>query len=94
MGGHNALVHYCMRRWWLQNRHLQTVFRGAKSADRRHRRAACVVPIRGAREKVFFREIIKLADLLLAEMLPATVRKQMLFSKQSCAKTRLFDSKL
>ena len=93
--------------------------------------------LRGAREKVFFREISKLADLPLAdqddmvqkgpvprespnydakrtvaylmkirrrasrlvlrtacETLPAAARKQVLFSKQSSAKTRLFDSKL
>ena len=118
---------------------LKTVFRWAKSADRWHRRAACVALIRGAREKLFFREIIKLADLLLAdqddmvqkglgwllretakydakrtvvylmkirrrasrlvlrtacETLPATARKQVLFSKQSSAKTRLFESRL
>ena len=46
---------------------LKIVFRWAKSADRWHRRAPCVALIRGAREKVFFREIIKLADLLLAD---------------------------
>jgi len=137
---HDALVHYCIAPMVARKpARLKTVFRWAKSADRWHRRAACVALIRGARERVFFREIIQLADLLLAdrddmvqkglgwllretaksdakrtvaylmkirrrasrlvlrtacETLPAAARKQVLFSKQSSAKTRLFDSKL
>ena len=137
---HDALVHYCIAPMVARKpARLRTVFRWAKSADRWHRRAACVALIRGAREKMFFREIIQLADLLLAdqddmvqkglgwllretakhdaertvaylmkirrrasrlvlrtacETLPATARKQVLFSQQSSAKTRLFDSKL
>jgi 3-methyladenine DNA glycosylase AlkD len=137
---HDALVHSCIAPMVAAKpARLRTVFRWAKSADRWHRRAACVALIRGAREKIFFREIIKLADLLLAdeddmvqkglgwllretakydakrtaaylmkirrrasrlvlrtacETLPATVRQQVLLSRQSSAKTRLFESKL
>ena len=65
---HDALVHYCIAPTVARKPvRLKTVFRWAKSADRWHRRAPCVALIRGAREKVFFREIIKLADLLLAD---------------------------
>jgi 3-methyladenine DNA glycosylase AlkD len=42
-------------------------FRWAKSPDRWHRRAACVALIRGAREKMFFPEIVKLSDSLLGD---------------------------
>jgi 3-methyladenine DNA glycosylase AlkD len=45
----------------------KTVFRWAKSADRWHRRAACVALIRGSRAKMFFPEITKLSDFLLAD---------------------------
>jgi 3-methyladenine DNA glycosylase AlkD len=45
----------------------KSVFRWAKSPDRWHRRAACVALIRGAREKMFFPEIVKLSDSLLAD---------------------------
>jgi 3-methyladenine DNA glycosylase AlkD len=44
---------------------LKNVFRWAKSADRWHRRAACVALIRGARARMFFPVITKLAGLLL-----------------------------
>ena len=43
------------------------VFRWAKSPNRWHRRAACVSLIRGARAKMFFPEIVKLSDSLLAD---------------------------
>ncbi len=137
---HDALVHYCIAPMLAAKpARLKTVFRWAKSADRWHRRAACVALIRGARKKMFFPEIIQLADLLLAdedhmvqkglgwllretakydakrtvayvmkirgrasrlvlrtacETLPAAMRKQVLLSKQSSAKTKLFESKL
>ena len=42
-------------------------FRWAKSANRWHRRAACVSLIRGARAKMFFPEIVKLSDTLLGD---------------------------
>ena len=45
----------------------KAVFRWAKSKDRWHRRAACVALIRGARAKMFFTEIVKLSDSLLAD---------------------------
>jgi 3-methyladenine DNA glycosylase AlkD len=65
---HDALVHYCIAPMVAAKpARLKTVFCWAKSADRWHRRAACVALIRGAREKMFFHEIIKLADLLLAD---------------------------
>jgi 3-methyladenine DNA glycosylase AlkD len=43
------------------------VFRCAKSPSRWRRRAACVALIRGARAKMFFSEITKLSDSLLAD---------------------------
>jgi 3-methyladenine DNA glycosylase AlkD len=65
---HGALVHYRIAPMVAAKpARLKTVLRGAKSADRWHRRAACVALIRGTREKMFFREIIELADLLLAD---------------------------
>ena len=65
---HDALVHYCIAPMVAAKpARVKTVFCWAKSADRWHRRAACVALIRGTREKMFFREIMKLADLLLAD---------------------------
>jgi DNA alkylation repair enzyme len=55
---HDALVHY---------RIAPMVARKPVWLKTGFRWAACVALIRGAREKVFFREIIKLADLLLAD---------------------------
>jgi 3-methyladenine DNA glycosylase AlkD len=43
------------------------VFRWAKSKNRWHRRAACVALIRGTRARMFFPEITKLSDSLLAD---------------------------
>src|SRR5580693_1995500 len=43
------------------------VFRWAKSANRWHRRAACVALIRGSRVKMFFPGIKKLSNFLLAD---------------------------
>jgi 3-methyladenine DNA glycosylase AlkD len=43
------------------------VFRWAKSPKRWHRRGACVALIRGTRAKMFFPEIVKLSELLLAD---------------------------
>ena len=45
----------------------KTVFRWAKSPNRWRRRAACVALIRGAQARMFFSEIQKLSDLLLAD---------------------------
>lgn len=65
---HDALVHYLIapiiaakpsRTKW--------VFRWAKSRDRWHRRAACVAFIQGTRRKMFFDEIVRLSESLLAD---------------------------
>jgi 3-methyladenine DNA glycosylase AlkD len=45
----------------------KALFRWARSPNRWHRRAACVALIRGARAGMFFPEIKKLSDLLLAD---------------------------
>ncbi len=45
----------------------KAVLRWSKSPKRWHRRAACVALIRGARAKMFFPEIVKLSDSLLAD---------------------------
>jgi 3-methyladenine DNA glycosylase AlkD len=45
----------------------KNVFRWSKSKNRWHRRAACVALIRGARAKMFFPEITRLSNLLLAD---------------------------
>jgi 3-methyladenine DNA glycosylase AlkD len=45
----------------------KAVFRWAKSPNRWRRRAACVALIRGVRAKMFFPEIKKLSDSLLAD---------------------------
>jgi len=46
---------------------LKAVFRWAKSPKRWHRRAACVALIRGARAKLFFPDVVKLSNLLVAD---------------------------
>jgi 3-methyladenine DNA glycosylase AlkD len=45
----------------------KAVFRWARSPKRWHRRAACVALIRGTRARMFFPEIKKLSDSLLAD---------------------------
>ncbi len=45
----------------------KSVFRWARSPDRWRRRAACVALIRGARQKMFFPQIVKLSNSLLAD---------------------------
>ena len=45
----------------------KAVFCWAQSGNRWHRRAACVALIRGARARMFFAEIMKLSDSLLAD---------------------------
>jgi 3-methyladenine DNA glycosylase AlkD len=63
---HDALVHDLIAPM-IVNRPLRTkvVFRWAKSKNHWHRRAACVALIRGTRAKMFFPEIMRLADSLL-----------------------------
>jgi len=65
---HDGLVHYLIAPMVAAKpSRVESVFRWAKSRDRWHRRAACVALIRGAREKMFFPEIKKLSDSLLAD---------------------------
>jgi len=65
---HDALVHYLIAPSVVAKpKRVKDVLCWAKSPDRWHRRAACVALIRGARAKMFFPEIVKLADLLLAD---------------------------
>ena len=46
---------------------VRDVFRWSKSPKRWHRRAACVALIRGARVKMFFPQIVRLSNALLAD---------------------------
>jgi 3-methyladenine DNA glycosylase AlkD len=63
---HDALVHDLIAPMIASNpARAKTVFHWARSANRWHRRAACVALIRGTRAKMFFPEIKKLSDSLL-----------------------------
>lgn len=63
---HDGLVHHLIAPMMVQKpARVEAAFRWAKSKSRWHRRAACVALIRGAREKMFFPEIVRLSDLLL-----------------------------
>jgi 3-methyladenine DNA glycosylase AlkD len=65
---HDALVHDLIAPMIaVKPARAKNVFRWAKSKNRWRRRAACVALIRGAREKMFFPEITKLSDALLAD---------------------------
>ena len=65
---HDALVHDLIAPMVAaQPARAKTVFRWAKSADRWHRRAACVALIRGTRARMFFPEITKLSNSLLGD---------------------------
>jgi 3-methyladenine DNA glycosylase AlkD len=65
---HDGLVHYLISPLVAAKpARAKTVFRWAKSPNRWHRRAACVALIRGARAKMFFPEIQKLSNSLLAD---------------------------
>jgi 3-methyladenine DNA glycosylase AlkD len=65
---HDGLVHYLIAPLVAAKpARAKVVFRWAKSPNRWHRRAACVALIRGARVKMFFPEITKLSDSLLAD---------------------------
>ncbi len=46
---------------------LPAVFRWAKSKDRWHRRAAAVALLRGNRKQMFFPEIVRVSEMLLAD---------------------------
>ncbi len=65
---HDALVHDLIAPMIVSKpARAKVVLRWAKSPNRWHRRAACVVLIRGSRAKMFFPEITKLSDFLLAD---------------------------
>ena len=65
---HDALVHDLIAPMIASKPALaKTVFRWTKSPNRWHRRAGCVALIRGSRAKLFFPEITKLSDFLLAD---------------------------
>jgi len=65
---HDGVVHYLIAPMVAAKpARTKAVFRWAKSPNRWHRRAACVALIRGARAKIFFPEIVKLSDFLLAD---------------------------
>ena len=65
---HDALVHSLIAPMVAAKpARTRVVVRWAKSANRWRRRAACVALIRGARAKMFFPEITKLSDSLLAD---------------------------
>lgn len=65
---HDGLVYYLIGSMIVAEPvRVARVFRWAKSRDRWHRRAASVALIRGAREHVFFQEILRIADFLLSD---------------------------
>ena len=65
---HDGLVHYLIAPMVAaQPDRVARVFRWARSADRWHRRAACVALIQGTRRKMFLAEIKRLSDMLLSD---------------------------
>jgi 3-methyladenine DNA glycosylase AlkD len=65
---HDGVVHYLIGPMVASEpARIRNVFLWAKSPDRWLRRAACVALIRGARARMFFPEIKKLSDFLLAD---------------------------
>jgi 3-methyladenine DNA glycosylase AlkD len=65
---HDALVHDLIAPMVVAKpARVKHAFRWAKSPKHWHRRAACVALIRGTRAKMFFPEIVKLSDSLLAD---------------------------
>jgi 3-methyladenine DNA glycosylase AlkD len=65
---HDGLVHYLIAPMVAAKpARTKAVFRWAQSPKRWHRRAACVALIRGARARMFFPEIKKLSNSLLAD---------------------------
>src|SRR6266568_2318249 len=65
---HDALVHSLIASMIVAKpARMKYVCRWATSRDRWHRRAACVALIRGTRANLFFPEIVKLSDSLLAD---------------------------
>jgi len=65
---HDGLVHYLISPMVAAKAaRTKNVFRWAKSQNRWLRRAACVALIRGARQKMFFPEVKRLAAMLLTD---------------------------
>ena len=65
---HDGLVHYLIAPMIVAKpRRARAVFRWAKSADRWHRRAACVALIQGTRRRMHFPEIVRLSNVLLSD---------------------------
>jgi len=65
---HDGLAHYLLSPMVAaEPKRARQVFGWAKSKNRWRRRAACVALIRGAREKQFFPEIVRLTGMLLAD---------------------------
>ncbi len=65
---HDSLVHYLISPMVAAKpARTKRMFLWAKSKNRWRRRAACVALIRGARERMFFPEIVKLSDSLLSD---------------------------
>jgi 3-methyladenine DNA glycosylase AlkD len=65
---HDGLVHYLIGPMVAAKpARTKAAFRWARSPNRWHRRAACVALIRGARAKMFFPQITKLSNSLLAD---------------------------
>jgi len=65
---HDALVHYLIGPLVAaEPRRTARVFRWAKSRNRWRRRAAAVSLIRGARQRLFFDEIVRVSDALLQD---------------------------
>jgi len=63
---HDGLVHYLIAPMVADDpARTRQVLRWAKSPSRWKRRAACVALIRGARQKRYFREIVRLSGMLL-----------------------------
>jgi 3-methyladenine DNA glycosylase AlkD len=65
---HDALAHYLLAPMvYADPTRCREVFRWAKARNRWRRRAACVALIRGARERQFFQEIVRLSNQLLGD---------------------------
>jgi 3-methyladenine DNA glycosylase AlkD len=65
---HDGLVHYLLGPMVsAEPARCREVFVWAKSRNRWRRRAACVALIRGAREKRFFPEIVRVSEMLLSD---------------------------
>ncbi|MGB9235149.1 MAG: DNA alkylation repair protein [Terriglobales bacterium] len=65
---HDALAHDLLAPMLIADgARCREVFGWAKSRNRWRRRAACVALIRGVREKMFFAEVVRLSEMLLAD---------------------------